>query len=39
MATKRNSINDYKNRMTSPIGAIRVDKNGRPIKSTKKRGK
>lgn len=37
-ATKRN-INDYKNRMSSPIGAVRIDKNGNPIttksKSTK----
>ena len=34
-------IDDYKNRMTSPIGAVRVDKNGKPIKAKKtvKKGK
>ena len=36
MATKR-SINDYKNRLDSPIGAIRIStKTGKPIKGTRK---
>lgn len=39
---KKATINDYKNRMTSPIGAVRIDpKTRKPIKTTtaKKRGK
>ena len=29
-----NNINDYKNRLTSPIGAVRIDpKTGKEIKS------
>ena len=41
MAGKRKSnINDYKDRMTCPVGITRLDKNGKPLKkSTKKRGK
>ena len=41
MATKRNSnINDYKDRMTSPVGAVRIDpKTRKPITKSKKRGK
>jgi hypothetical protein len=41
MATKKNNIDAYKNRMTAPIGAIRIDpKTGKPIgkgKATKKK--
>lgn len=41
MATKKTSINDYKNRMDSPIGATQIDpKTRKPIKkSTGKKGK
>ena len=44
MAGKKNSIDDYKDRMTSPIGAVRIDpKTGKAIKpkttATKKKGK
>lgn len=42
MATKkRNSIDDFKDRMTCPFGAVRLDpKTNKPItKKTKKRGK
>ena len=35
---KATTINDYKNRMTSPIGAVRIDpKTRKPIKDTKKK--
>ena len=39
MATKKTSINDYKNRMNAPIGAVRIDpKTGKAItKKTKKK--
>ena len=37
---KKATINDYKNRMTSPIAAVRIDpKTRKPIKDTKKKGK
>ena len=42
---KKPSINDYKDRLSSPIGAVRIDKNGNPIgnkkstSSSKKKGK
>ena len=37
MATKKTSINDYKNRMNAPIGAVRIDpKTGKPIAKTRK---
>lgn len=33
----KNNIDDYKNRMTSPIGAVRIDpKTGKPIKPAKR---
>ena len=37
MATKKNGIDAYKDRMTSPIGAVRIDpKTRKPIKSGRK---
>ena len=42
MATtkKKTSIDDYKDRMTCPFGAVRLDpKTNKPMKKTKKRGK
>lgn len=39
MATKKTDIKDYKDRMSSPIGAIRIDKNGKPIKKVVKANK
>lgn len=42
MAGKKTNINDYKNRMTAPIGAVQIDpKTGKVIKpkNTKKKGK
>lgn len=43
MAEKKSSIGDFKNRMSSPVVAIRIDpKTGKPIKKksgAKKNGK
>ena len=41
MATKKKpTIDDYKDRMTCPINAIRIDpKTKKPITNTKKKGK
>ena len=37
MATKKNGINAYKDRMTSPIGVVQIDpKTRKPIKSGRK---
>ena len=36
MATKKTSIDQYKNRMTAPIGAVRIDpKTGKPLSNRK----
>ena len=38
MATKKPNINDYKNRLTSPVG-IKVTTNKKSKKNTTKKGK
>ena len=37
--TRKTTIDDFKDRLTSPINAIRVDKNGRPLKRSSSRSK
>ncbi len=38
MATKKTSINDYKNRMDAPVGAVRIDpKTGKPLSTSKRK--
>lgn len=36
MASKKSNINDFKNRMTSPVVGVRIDpKTGKPLKKSK----
>ena len=37
MANKKSNINDFKDRMSSPFVGVRIDKNGKPLKATRKK--